>query len=198
MSRRSIKSITTIDYLENGKWAVFVTSRNSKKKKNETVATMTSESVVALVQRLKDEKFVLSPMAKYRLQDELVDSKNNHSMKITQEEIEQYISDSDIARLLEDNPPSDIDIDEKNEQNVFMNDRKYFDIISPSANHVSDVFGNGPRPRIFVQENHEGVPSVYFENFDAREAFSGWSDYETSKLLDAITRARDYAILEQG
>jgi hypothetical protein len=115
MSRRSIKSITTIDYLENGKWAVFVTSRNSKKKKNETVATMTSESVVALVQRLKDEKFVLSPMAKYRLQDELVDSKNNHSMKVTQEEIEQYISDSDIARLLEDNPPSDIDIDEKNE-----------------------------------------------------------------------------------
>jgi ribosomal protein S8 len=115
MSRRSIKSITTIDYLENGKWAVFVTIRNSKKKKNETVATMTSESVVALVQRLKDEKFVLSPMAKYRLQDELVDSKNNHSMKITQEEIEQYISDSDIARLLEDNPPSDIDIDEKNE-----------------------------------------------------------------------------------
>jgi hypothetical protein len=49
------------------------------------------------------------------LQDELVDSKNNHSMKVTQEEIEQYISDSDIARLLEDNPPSDIDIDEKNE-----------------------------------------------------------------------------------
>jgi len=115
MSRKPIKSITTIDYLEDGKWAVFVTNRNSKKKKNETVVTMTSESVVALVQRLKDEKFVLSPMAKYRLHDELIESNSNRSMKVTQEEIEQYISDGEIARILEDNPPSDIDIDEKNE-----------------------------------------------------------------------------------
>ena len=77
-----------------------------------------------------------------------------------------------------------------------MNDRKYFDIIDPTSNHVSDVFGNDPRPRIFVQENHEGVPSVYFENFNSREAFSGWSNYETSKLLDALARAREYVIQE--
>ena len=51
-------------------------------------------------------------------------------------------------------------------------------------------YGSGwPLPRLEIQNNHEGTPCVYFNNFDSHEVHDGFTVSEMCSIVAAINKA---------